>query len=151
MKKHIKNAAGALLLFAAILTACVAFQDAQEAPFAAALGHWPLLVLTAVLAFSGVFLVDTRPTPKLNPIDAMFASMFQPARGVSLDRQGARYGVTRRARKTFTLPFAQVRIMESDDRFRQRVHRAANTASVRRKSGNAWEPNTKSTDRGNRP
>lgn len=151
MKKHIKNAAGALLLFAAILTACVAFQDAQEATFAVALGHWPLLVLTAVLAFSGVFLVDTRPTPKLNPIDTMFASLFRPARGVNLDRMGTTYGVSRRTRKTFTLPFAQVRIMESDDRFRQRVHRAANTASVRRKPGNTWEPNTKSTERGNRP
>lgn len=151
MKKHIKNAAVALLLFAAILTACVAFQGAQDAPFAAALGNWPLLVLAAVLTFSGVFLADARPTPKLNPINAMFASMFQPARGVSLDRQGARCGVTRRARKTFTLPFAQVRIMESDANFRRRVYRAVNTAYTHWKPGNAWEPNTKSTDRGNRP
>lgn len=149
MKKHIKNAAGALLLFAAILTACVAFQDAQEAPFAAALGHWPLLVLASVLTFSGVFLVDTRPEP--NPIGAMLASMFRPARGASLDRQGARCGVTRRTRKTFTLPFAQVRIMESDGDFRRRVYRAVNTTYTHWKPGNAWEPNTKSADRGNRP
>lgn len=151
MKKHIKNAAGALLLVAAIITACVAFQGVQDAPFAAAMGNWPLLVLAAVLAFSGVSLADARPAPKLNPIDAMFASMFRPARGVSLDRQGARYGVIRLARKTFTLPFAQVRIMESDDDFRRRVYRAANTASVRRKPANTWEPNSKSTDQGNRP
>ena len=151
MNKHIKNAAGALLLVAAIVTACVAFQDAQEGTFTDALAHWPLLALTAVLAFSGVSLVDTRPTQKANPIDAMFASLFKPASGAALDRQGALYFLNRRTRKTFTLPFATIRIMESDDRFRRRVHRAKNAASVRRNQGNNWEPNTKSTDQGNRP
>lgn len=151
MNKHIKNAAGALLLVAAIVTACVAFQDAQEGAFAAALTHWPLLVLTAVLAFSGVSLVDTRPARKIGPIDAMFASMLQPPSGGALDRHGDLYGLKRRTRKTFTLPFGQVRIMESDGNFRRRVYRAARTAYTSWKPSNAWEPNTKSTDRGNRP
>lgn len=151
MNKHIKNAAGALLLVAAIVTACVAFQDAQEGAFAAALAHWPLLILTAVLAFSGVSLVDTRPAHKIGPIDAVFASMFQPASGAALDRQGALYFLNRRTRKTFTLPFATIRIMESDDVFRKRVKRAARAANEGKNAPYRQNENAKSADRGNRP
>lgn len=151
MNKHIKNAAGALLLAAAIVTACVAFQNAKEGAFTAALAHWPLLILTAVLAFSGVSLVDTRPARKIGPIGAAFASAPRPVSGAALDRHGALYGLKRRTMQTFTLPFAQVRIMESDVNFRRRVYRAARTAYTNWNPSNAWEPNTKSTDQGNRP
>lgn len=60
MKKHIKNAAGALLLTGAIATACVAFWDAPRDQVRAVLDNWPLLALTAVMAFAGVALVDNR-------------------------------------------------------------------------------------------
>lgn len=46
------------------------------------------------------------------------------ATGTTLDRMGAIYGLTRRTRKTFTLPFATIRVMERDKDFRRRIARA---------------------------
>ena len=49
---------------------------------------------------------------------------YEVGKGV-MDYLGATYGLTRRIRKTFTLPFATIRVMEKDKDFRRRIKRAA--------------------------
>lgn len=122
MKKHIKNAAGLLLMVAAIYIACLTFQEPHQDQVQLVLDHWPSIVLIFALAFAGVALVDTRAAQGKN----WAAELFRPARGETLDRFGALCGVDRLTRKTFTLPRGgQVRIMESDTSFRRRIRRAA--------------------------
>ena len=113
MKNDIKDAFSAVFLGAAGAVAAVAFLTAPGGHGIAGLVNWPVLALAAALGVLGAFLwiLPTRTKPT--------------ATGTSLDRLGAMYGLTRRARKTFTLPFATIRVMEKDKDFRRRIKRAA--------------------------
>ena len=93
--------------------AAVAFLTAPGGHGITGLVNWPVLALAAALGVLGAFLwiLPTRAKPT--------------ATGTSLDRLGAMYGLTRRTRKTFTLPFATIRVMEKDKDFRRRIKRAA--------------------------
>ena len=81
MKKHIKNAAGVLLMVAALIVVCVVYQEPHEDQVQYILEHWPSFVLVFTLAFGGVALVDTRhsappPAPKtyiVGPGDSLWA------------------------------------------------------------------------------
>lgn len=107
-----KTVAASCMIHAAIVAA-VAFLAAPGGNGTGGLGNWPVLALAAVLGVLGAFLwiLPTRAKPT--------------ATGTSLDRLGAMYGLTRRTRKTFTLPFATIRVMEKDKDFRRRIKRAA--------------------------
>lgn len=113
MKNDIKDAFSAFFLGAAGAVAAVAFLTAPGGHGIAGLVNWPVLALAAALGVLGAFLwiLPTRAKPT--------------ATGTSLDRLGAMYGLTRRTRKTFTLPFATIRVMEKDKDFRRRIKRAA--------------------------
>lgn len=113
MKNDIKDAFSAVFLGAAGAVAAVAFLTAPGGHGIAGLVNWPVLALAAALGVLGAFLwiLPTRAKPT--------------ATGTSLDRLGAMYGLTRRTRKTFTLPFATIRVMEKDKDFRRRIKRAA--------------------------
>ena len=114
MKNDIKDAFSAFFLGAAGAVATVAFLTAPGGHGIVGLVNWPVLALAAVLGAVGAFLwaKQARHIPG-------------PARGTALDRMGAIYGLTRRTRKTFTLPFATIRVMERDKDFRRRIARAA--------------------------
>lgn len=107
-----KTVAASCMIHAAIVAA-VAFLAAPGGNGTAGLGNWPVLALAAALGVLGAFLwiLPTRAKPT--------------ATGTSLDRLGAMYGLTRRTRKTFTLPFATIRVMEKDKDFHRRIKRAA--------------------------
>ena len=113
MKNDIKDAFSAVFLGAAGAVAAVAFLTAPGGHGIAGLVNWPVLALAAALGVLGAFLwiLPTKAKPT--------------ATGTSLDRLGAMYGLTRRTRKTFTLPFATIRVMEKDKDFRRRIKRAA--------------------------
>lgn len=115
MKNDIKDAFSAVFLGAAGAVAAVAFLTAPGGHGIAGLVNWPVLALAAVLGAVGGFLW-TRAANGYIP---------RPARGPALDRLGTIYGLTRRTRKTFTLPFATIRVMERDKDFRRRIARAA--------------------------
>ena len=122
MKKHIKNAAGLLLMVAALVIVCIAYQEPHKDQVQYILDRWPSFVLAFSLAFAGVALVDTGNTHGSN----WYAEPIRPARGEILDRCGVIFGVYRRTRKTFALPRGgQVRIMESDNSYRRRIRKAA--------------------------
>lgn len=114
MKNDIKDAFSAFFLGAAGAVAAVAFLAAPGGHGIAGLVNWPVLALAAVLGAVGAFLwaKQARHIPG-------------PARGTALDRLGAIYNLKRRTRKTFTLPFATIRVMERDKDFRRRIARAA--------------------------
>lgn len=59
MKKHVKNAAGVLLMVAALIVACVVCQEPHKDQVQLVLDHWPSIVLIFALVFGGVALVDT--------------------------------------------------------------------------------------------
>lgn len=113
MKNDIKDAFSAVFLGAAGAVAAVAFLTAPGGHGIAGLVNWHVLALAAALGVLGAFpwILPTRAKPT--------------ATGTSLDRLGAMYGLTRRTRKTFTLPFATIRVMEKDKDFRRRIKRAA--------------------------
>lgn len=77
--------------------------------------NWPVLALAAALGAVGAFLWTKQANRHIPG----------PARGTALDRLGTIYGLTRRTRKTFTLPFATIRVMERDKDFRRRIARVA--------------------------
>lgn len=112
MKNDIKDAFSAFFLGAAGAVAAVAFLTAPGGHGTVGLVNWPVLALAAVYgalgAFLWIYLTREKPT----------------ATGTALDRMGAIYGLTRRTRKTFTLPFATIRVMERDKDFRRRIARA---------------------------
>ena len=114
MKNDIKDAFSAFFLGAAGAVAAVAFLTAPGGHGIVGLVNWPVLALAAVLGAVGAFLwaKQARHIPG-------------PARGTTLDRMGTIYGLKRRTRKTFTLPFATIRVMERDKDFRRRIARAA--------------------------
>ena len=109
------------IIHAAIFT-LVAFQTAPGGPGITGLVNLPVLALAAVYGALGAFLwiYQAREKPT--------------ATGTALDRLGTIYGLTRRTRKTFTLPFATIRVMERDKDFRRRIARA-----VTRQFKQAWE------------
>lgn len=113
MKNDIKGAFSAFFLGAAGAVAAVAFLTAPGGHEIAGLVNWPVLAIAAVLGAVGAFLwaKQTRHIPG-------------PARGTALDCLGTVYGLTRRTRKTFTLPFATIRVMEMDKDFRRRIAKA---------------------------
>lgn len=115
MKNDIKDAFSAVFLGAAGAVAAVAFLTAPGGHGIVGLVNWPVLALAAVYGALGAFLwiYLTREKP------------IATATGTTLDRMGAIYGLTRRTRKTFTLPFATIRVMERDKDFRRRIARAA--------------------------
>lgn len=115
MKNDIKDAFSAFFLGAAGAVATVAFLTAPGGHGIVGLVNWPVLALAAVYGALGAFLwiYLTREKP------------IATATGTALDRMGAIYGLTRRTRKTFTLPFATIRVMERDKDFRRRIARAA--------------------------
>lgn len=107
-----KTVAVCYMIHAAIF-AMAAFLTAPGGHGIVGLVNWPVLALAAVYgalgAFLWIYLTREKPT----------------ATGNALDRMGAIYGLTRRTRKTFTLPFATIRVMERDKDFRRRIARAA--------------------------
>lgn len=109
-----KTVAVCYMIHAAIF-ALAAFLTAPGGHGIVDLVNWPVLALGAVYGALGAFLwiYLTREKP------------IATATGTALDRMGAIYGLTRRARKTFTLPFATIRVMERDKDFRRRIARAA--------------------------
>lgn len=114
MKNDIKDAFSVVFLGAAGAVVAVAFLTAPGGRGIAGLVNWPALALAAALGAVGAFLwarQANRNAPRL-------------ARGTALDRLGAIYGLTRRTRKSFTLPFATIRVMERDNNFRRRIARA---------------------------
>lgn len=113
MKNDIMDAFSAFFLGAAGAVAAVAFLAAPGGHGITGLVNWPVLAVAAALGAVGAFLwgKQARHIPG-------------PARGTALDRLGAIYGLKRRARKTFTLPFATIRVMERDKDFRRRIARA---------------------------
>lgn len=113
MKNDIKGAFSAVFLGAAGAVAAVAFLTAPGGHGIAGLVNWPVLALAAVLGAVGAFLW-TRQANRHIP---------RPAKGTALDHLGTIYGLTRRTRKTFTLPFATIRVMERDKDFRRRIAR----------------------------
>ena len=115
MQNDIKDAFSAVFLGAAGAVAAVAFLTAPGGHGIVGLVNWPVLALAAVYGALGAFLwiYLTREKP------------IATATGTTLDRMGAIYGLTRRTRKTFTLPFATIRVMERDKDFRRRIARAA--------------------------
>lgn len=114
MKNDIKDAFSAVFLGAAGAVAAVAFLTAPGGHGIAGLVNWPVLALAAVLGAVGAFLWTRQANRHIHG----------PARGTALDRLGAIYGLKRRTRKTFTLPFATIRVMERDKDFRRRIARA---------------------------
>lgn len=107
-----KTVAVCYMIHAAIF-ALAAFLTAPGGHGIVGLVNWPVLALAAVYGAVGAFLwaKQARHIPR-------------PAKGTVLDRLGTIYGLTRRARKTFTLPFATIRVMERDKDFRRRIARA---------------------------
>lgn len=106
-----KTVAVCYMIHAAIF-ALAAFLTAPGGHGTVGLVNWPVLALAAVYgalgAFLWIYLTREKPT----------------ATGTALDRLGTIYGLTRRTRKTFTLPFATIRVMERDKDFRRRIARA---------------------------
>lgn len=98
-----KTVAICYMIHAAIF-ALGAFLTAPGGHGIVGLVNWPVLALAAVYGALGAFLwiYLTREKP------------IATATGTTLDRMGAIYGLTRRTRKTFTLPFATIRVMERD-------------------------------------
>lgn len=128
MNKRIKNAAGILLMIAAIVIVCLAFNVAPRDPIQAILGRWPLLIIAFALAFAGVAIVDARTGRQEWPT----ALFIGPEKGDNLDRLGSLHGISRRVRKTVNLPRGgQLKLMENDDRFRRRIIREINCATHR--------------------
>lgn len=113
MKNDIKDAFSAVFLGAAGAVAAVAFLTAPGGHGIAGLVNWPVLALAAALGAVGAFLWTKQANRHIPG----------PARGTALDRLGTIYGLTRRTRKTFTLPFATIRVMERDKDFRRRIAR----------------------------
>lgn len=145
-KKRI--AAGVALLGAAVVVACLALQDHPGDAIDVALGHWPLVALAAVLAVSGaVVLVRKKPVPPAY----IRNSPLGLTSGRRLDRLGANYGVKRRPRAAFYLPFSPFLIMEKDDDFRARVYMAAATAKSPSVTWFRVQPNETARNRGNHP
>lgn len=128
MKNDIKDAFSAFFLGAAGAVAAVAFLTAPGGHGIAGLVNWPVLALAAVLGAVGGFLW-TRAANWYIP---------RPARGTALDRLGTIYGLTRRTRKTFTLPFATIRVMERDKDFRRRIARAVTRQFKQVQEGAPW-------------
>lgn len=108
-----KTVAVCYMIHAAIF-ALAAFLTAPGGHGIVGLVNWPVLALAAVYGAVGAFLwiYLTREKP------------IAIATGTALDRLGAIYGLTRRTRKTFTLPFATIRVMERDKDSRRRIARA---------------------------
>lgn len=115
MKNDIKDAFSAVFMGAAGAVAAVAFLTVPGGHGIVGLVNWPVLALAAVLGAVGAFLwiCPIIPKPK--------------ATGIYLDRLGAVFGLRRRTRKTFTLPFATIRVMERDKDFRLRIKKAMTT------------------------
>lgn len=118
MKNDIKDAFSAVFLGAAGAVAAVAFLTAPGGHGIAGLVNWPVLALAAALGAVGAFLLICLTIPK------------PTATGIYLDRLGAAFGLRRRTRKTFTLPFATIRVMERDKDFRRRIKRAMATQHI---------------------
>lgn len=147
MNKKIKIAIAAGLIGAAVTLVVLAFQGAHSATIGVVLGNWPLLILAAVLAASGAFLMDSGATPA-----PWVKGPFNLARGKTLDRYGVTLGIKRNVRAVWNLPGGgQVRFMERDADFRRRLYMA-----IRRREIFAemvvitTAPNTVAHERGSR-